>query len=553
MKHWKTAVFALIAALCLSGASFTALADRVETAEVTISSDGLVVSLENTGERNAYVRIAKKETDAGVAPQAGQYIALSLKVQSVVHSGGDQYFPCWIGLNDVNLAGDNNVPTHTPDIIEQKWGDWFFIPPGFDGLMYLAIDQYYPENLPGVISALSVAGDGTRDVTFVLRKVFVCDTVGVTAGTDLFDMNFAADADNAVSDARVTGTHFTARKPAGGVEQKVKSAFVTQKTAEMLETAVRADGTAAVGYGWLDIAVDYAPSDGLAFNIKGVSDEAYFKLELIDEHAAVWTPVYFAAGGDIESPIQYPFAASEEETGTLSSMFSALRIERGQSGTLYLDYDKFTSSASEMGRITTIRFGMDMEYGLGRAVALGKLSDVDADATTAITIVDFAALDETELDTEAVGNGSVVSCKQTDAYLANWALRRYGIADSYSFTATAGTGGTASYRVDGTSVVFTAAASAEYELNGATLNGQAVELTDGTYVATDVDGDLTFRAEFKVVESDGGNDAGEGEENGTTPPTEKKGCGSSAVGSFAGLGLLMLAAAAILLQRRRRI
>lgn len=109
-----------------------------------------------------------------------EYLAVDLTVNSVAVA--DPYAVFELKINDalVGTLGDDVIASYDRSeagivSVENKWSNWFFIPAGFDGILYL------PKALignPSSISGFSIRFDDYHSASVTVNSMFGCDNVG---------------------------------------------------------------------------------------------------------------------------------------------------------------------------------------------------------------------------------------------------------------------------------------------------------------------------------------------------------------------------------------
>lgn len=133
---------------------------------------------------------------------------------------------------------------------------------------------------------------------------------------------------------------------------------------------------------------------------------------------------------------------------------------------------------------------------------------------------------------------------------ARWELMRYEIV--YELNTNQGTIQPAPTDAEyGSEVTFTVSAKEGYKVSAVTVNGTAVQLTEGKMTMT-VTGDMAVAVAFEKDESSNGDGSQDpSDEDTQTPPSEKGGCGSSIyVGTF-GIATGLFIVGALLLRKKR--
>jgi len=487
MKKMKVLAAVLALALCIAATGVaTAFADVIETEAIPM----LELSVGGGTEK---VTLAAADTDQKVTLADNQFLAINMDVKAILNAEGtannaDQYVVIHIYGNDTLATQGSAIANQTSigTVIDCKWGNWFFIPASFDGIIYIPVGT---RGLAGLtLNSITFESDG-RTNQFYIKDIFVCDDTTATSGTSVMNFDFE-NTDGAITDPRVTFT------PVGEAALKsyaklvpatvtVKGAFVEQDPLEMLQVGVKAKNAGweeVSGYGHFDIPVEtpFTLADGLSLNLANVSGTVYYRVLLVDENDAT----FMANNG-----ITYRYHTAADSATTMKTLYNAILMDQNvpAAGTVYFPRESFAGIESA-GKIKAIRIAMDMQYGAGRIMAIGKICNVTSAAAT--PVVDWAGVESFDLAGHAIGEG---------AYITNWFGGIRTLDQAYEITATANEFGSASYAVDGNNVTFTATANKDCLFVSATLNGEEIALTDGKYTATNVTSDLAFVATFRAL------------------------------------------------------
>ena len=109
-----------------------------------------------------------------------EYLAVDLTVNSVAVSDPHAVFELYIngtlfGTADADvIATYDRSEAHTVSV-ENKWANWFFIPNGFDGILYLPKALF---GSPETISNFTIRFDNYHSTSITVNSMFGCDTVG---------------------------------------------------------------------------------------------------------------------------------------------------------------------------------------------------------------------------------------------------------------------------------------------------------------------------------------------------------------------------------------
>ena len=218
-----------------------------------------------------------------------EYLALSIAVKNLA----SDWFVFRFGVNDsyfcygeVSNANQYTAVTSAGNSFSvlQQYGYWFFVPNGFDGVIYIPVSQCYVDgSLVSQAKNIYIQYDDSlaSQSTVAFRSVYCVDQIGLegTQKYPVFDfINLSADIEGNVSndtDGRYTGRNLQASivrdkyRSCDGVELHndfINSLNITVKTASAGGTVV----AQPYEFGW--VAVDlgenaFTLADGIALNI----------------------------------------------------------------------------------------------------------------------------------------------------------------------------------------------------------------------------------------------------------------------------------------------
>lgn len=448
------AVTALVLAVCLAGGLYTA--GRASATEPVGEIYGREYAVQTVAKRFAVRTTSGDDISFSVSfPQTGftdNYLALRLTVESVTGS----FMTFRLGTNGSYFSSGAEDSVHTVKAVtdtgetvdvEQKFGYWFFVPVGFSGVLYIPRElcviggSHTPvRSLQDVCVFYDASAYGAAS-TVAFDKLYACSEVGASSDDCIVDFSaLTADDDGNVTDARFSGTGVAAVNRAeqtGAYRCDGVELYADMAGAVVFGVKTPSEGGSVVentyAYGWASIELGenaFAPTDGLAFTVLGISRECYFRVYLEDRNGALWQPRVALTEG------MASFFRDGVDMG-LRGMFGCLYMLKGEIGTAYIPYDDFVSvtyggdflgrdiaAGTEMGDIVRIHIGMDMVYGLGRRMAIGAFADVDLHTETVTSVVDLAKLDGTQVDTAQPALGTVLHCESSRTHTGNWVWSR---------------------------------------------------------------------------------------------------------------------------------
>lgn len=453
------------------GSDFTLHTGTMFTTSVNTNTIN-ATTVENTV---AGITTATVTTTNTLAMTNDDYVAVYVKMLSSNYPYGgpsesDPNTYIRFSVNGILLPEKGEITTHKPTdgsegvAIAHQWGNWVFVPYGYDGIFYFSVKDY----LPGQTSLSSFTF--TFNETHLQKmeyKVGVATEVGgtptwldfVTGGTaetvkEILNLSqFKAESsdiaivmptigytaeNNIITDEKVTAdsgitvfdTYSYSFVKFGGIylpEEWENQLVISVKTAFEGGSAITADD-ADEDFGYMELNLGenaFDMTSGLALNVLCLSPECYFKVLVIDENGAVWI-------ADHERT-DYTCVADRVPVG-MSTQFNNFFYGEGSYGTLYIQKEWFSltdryngellnQTATEMGKITKIVIGMDHLWGLGRSMCVGRMANVDLQNKVFTTVFNPATMTDEQIGAGASG-GTLVSCPGSEAHVNNFALRR---------------------------------------------------------------------------------------------------------------------------------
>jgi hypothetical protein len=385
-------------------------------------------------------------------PFSSAYLAVSLIARS---SGADNgnWFIVHLGANGSTITEADGV--WIPGVsdagkdasVEKKYGDWFFIPTGYAGTLYIPAAEYFKgvTTVTDFMAAYDAPGQNTLDSTAIeYRTIFAADEVGDTATEENLIFDFASYLDKGVGtfeddSLTLTGLYAEVEETEAGSYYTATGVEITVPLANALKVTVKSNDEGGVNippprdYAWLDItlAAPVTPADGLAFTVFGCSSgDSMIRLMLEDANGAFWRP-NISFGPD---PTSFPFM-TDGLALSLNGIYNNFLYTAGDRGTVYVAYSRFANvtdpnlfkdkqdmpAATVIGDIVKLYVGVDVMYGLGRSASVGAFANVDITANTVSKIVDTAELSNTEVN---LNTGTVIKCTDTAAHIADLILDR---------------------------------------------------------------------------------------------------------------------------------
>lgn len=485
----------------------------------TVSSDTNTINATTVENTVAGITTAKVSTTNTLAMTDDDYVAVYVKMLSSNYPYGgpsatDPNTYIKFSVNDILLPEKGEITTHKPAdgsegaAIPHQWGNWVFLPYGYEGIFYFSVKDY----LPGQTSLSSFTF--TFNETHLQKmeyKVGVAKEVGgtpawldfVTGGTaenvkELLNLSeFKAQStevatvmpaigytgeNNIVKDEKVLvdsgitvfDTYSYSYIKFGGIylpEEWENQLVISVKTAFEGGVAINADDADEdFGYMELDLGENaFDMASGLALNVLCLSPECYFKVLVIDENGAVWIADHLRS--------DYTMVADRVPIG-MSTLYNNFFYGEGTYGTLYIQKEWFSladryngellqQEKAEMGKITKVVIGMDHLWGLGRSMCIGRIANVDLENKVFTTVFNPTTMTDEQLGVGTSG-GTLVSCPGSETHVNNFALRRLLLIE------------TPGYEEPDTPVVPDDSSTSEPDSSGANTSVPAQSGSDGT-------------------------------------------------------------------------
>lgn len=431
MKKGLIGLFVLLGLLVISPVT-QIIANAEGPMYATNSENDYVMGEMVTEEDHGYIVTLPASSFTRISIENGTnegYLALRMTVKEIQNANGDKYCPIQISVNDtlVQCKDPSVSDWHRAKdkdgfslSVEQKWGDYFFLPPGFDGTLYLS-ESFVPFT---TITSLTIVMGYTHSSVINLRAFNTCSTIGEEENA-LTAFDFTTDVDTGiVNDSRVMGSASVVLEYSKSL-YNVKVAHIEDDMIGGLRLKLKESfngGQKLDRYAWIDFDVDdYVPSSGLALTVVGLTGESYFRLKLLDENGVTW--MISITGGDINSAEYFPFSV-DGLPSMIKGFYASFYLLRGDIGTLYVDYNRFSPNAAgvTMGKIVKISFGMDEDYRLGDCLAVNTFADVDVPNGTVQRLLSVSELPDEEISFSAAN--TIISCSEPQEYIDNFIYGR---------------------------------------------------------------------------------------------------------------------------------
>ena len=442
--------------------------------QYTTTDDTVIMNattVENTYSDGS-LRSATATTSNTVAMTDSDYLAVYIKMESKNNFvGGPEVDPgdyCTFirfsanGILLPELGGVTAYPTTGESYeIEHKWGNWLLIHYNYEGMFYFPVSSYLAgqtelrsftfgfnetlmqkieykvgvaHEIGGEVTYLDFAAGGEAEIVKPITKPskFVAASEDVVSVMDL--TSFAND-EGIITDEAVTlnegivafNTYSYSYVKFGGIyvaEDWENQLVINVKTAFEGGVAISPDD-ADEDYGFMEIDVeDFDMGTGLAINVLSLVPENYFRVLVIDENGVAWTADH--------GRYDYTCVSDRVPVG-MPTMYNNFYCGEDYYGTLYIQKEWFApayfyngelnATAEEMGKITKVVIGMDHLWGLGRALTVGKIVNVDIENNAFELVCNPAEMTDEELGVGLSG-GTKVSCPGSETHVNNFSIRR---------------------------------------------------------------------------------------------------------------------------------
>ncbi len=223
MRHLKVLMLTFLSVVFLTSAS---MGLNVFAANSTASSEDAITGIVVEGGSSASVNFGRSAEEGSVKISAGQFLAVDIKTLSVTHSANDpwamfEFFITEEGGNRLQLLTTREnmttsspsprivIPTNiegktVPNKINAETSHIMMQHP-FDGIIYIDLTPYLPNGQTEVkLTNMEMKSDVAHKTNYLMRKIFVADSVGATEGTTVFDiLNYKHNTKGIITDERM--------------------------------------------------------------------------------------------------------------------------------------------------------------------------------------------------------------------------------------------------------------------------------------------------------------------------------------------------------------
>jgi hypothetical protein len=335
--------------------------------------------------------------------------------------------------------------------VDFKFGNWFFIPENFDGVIYIPAEDLFGANgLQTELSSFTVDysnGNVGKTSTVYYRYVYLADAIGDPVSQENVLIDFCAlQADE---NGVITDKNF---RVSGNLIVKNTTKTSSYWTAEIIELGDSFEGALKMGvksetlggvavqgtynFGWATVRLDaFTPHDGLAVQVYAPLGECYFKIVLEDENGYFWQADISDLPKSI-TPDSFRITYKEER-GEVKGANGCFYLSDKKIGTLYIPYTKFIpltdgadfkgddlAKGESMGKIVGVHFGLDMANGLGQTLAVGTGAEVSLENGELRYLFGTRDYSDAELNLQNPSFGGTFKSACTAAHENNWAWSR---------------------------------------------------------------------------------------------------------------------------------
>ena len=442
----KKVLLSLLGLALCTGVSFSVATNQHQSARVkALSEDDVSIA---TKVDSSYSGITVHAADVNGSEKytnaALDFTSTSLEGKSVlaidientgVTGGGDAFANIKVGINgNILNKYDNLFLTSQPEYaVEKKWGDWWFIAPNYRATVFLPTADWLTGQTE--IHQISFIFDNypgnTKVFDITLHGVYLLTANNVLGGTNLLPV-LSHDANDAISDAKLRLVNCTASYTATAI----KSNMSLDGSANIHVKSAGEGGAADSGYSFLtvkpttsDIIIN--SKNGFAFDVNTFAGECYIQMQLVNTLGTMFQYSYVDwnnRGVLLTTP------AGVVSHSSVHTLYGGLYIPANIKGTLYVPYSVFATAPT--GTLQSIKIGLDVQYGLGRSIAIGNFVHVDATTTHKVyTMCTLSDLSETQWNRDNLSLGTHFFSDETGNKYNDLVVTEYKYYDVYFLSA----------------------------------------------------------------------------------------------------------------------
>jgi len=397
-------------------------------AKVGSPYSGITIHAGDVNGSDKYTNAALDFTSASLEGKS----VLAIDIENTgVTGGSDAYANVKVGINgNILNKYDNLFLTSEPsNVVEKKWGDWWFIAPSSRATVFLPTAEWLEGQTE--IHQISFIFDNyagnTKIFDVTLHGVYLLTANSVYGGTNLLPV-LSNDESDAISDTKLALLNCTASY----TTTAIKSNMSLDGSPKIHVKSTGEGGVADTGYSFLTIKPTTSDllinsKNGFAFDVNTYAGECYIQMQLINTDGTMFQYSYVDwnnRGVLLTTP-----------DGTVShsivhTLYGGLYIPANVKGTLYVPYSVFFTTPA--GILREIKIGLDVQYGLGRSIALGNFVHVDATTTHKVyNMCTLSDLSESQWNRESLNLGTNFFCGETGNKFSDFAVSEYKYFDVY--------------------------------------------------------------------------------------------------------------------------
>lgn len=396
--------------------------------KVDSSYSGITIHAGDVNGADKYTNAALDFTSASLEGKS----VLAIDIENTEVTGGsDAYANVKVGINgNILNKYDNLFLTSQPsNFVEKKWGDWWFIAPGCRATVFLPTAEWLEGQTE--IHQISFIFDNyagnTKVFDVTLHGVYLLTENNVLGGSNLLSV-LSHDGSDAIDDANLALLNCTASY----TTTAMKSNMSLDGSAKIHVKSTDEGGVADTGYSFLTIKPTTSDlvintKNGFAFDVNTYAGECYLQMQLVNTDGTLFQYSYIDwnnRGVLLTTP-----------DGTVShnivhTLYGGLYIPANVKGTLYVPYSVFFTTPA--GMLREIKIGLDVQYGLGRSIAIGNFVHVDATATHKVyTLSTLSTLTASQWNREYLNLGTHFFSNETGNKFNNFVVSEYKYFDVY--------------------------------------------------------------------------------------------------------------------------
>ncbi len=443
----------LIGALIVNvyAASSDSNSDFINRREVSTSGDSNIeIQTISPWVSGAKVEIELDDVDIDKA-----YLVIDIEVvESINNTEAVMHF----GVNETVIEGPDDVSIHgNPTNVQKMWGNWFFVPQGRTAL-YISVDDYLTDtntlNKFGIYFDTGVSGRSVKMNVWGLYLSNELDQIETENLITLNGINFD-ETTHIVDDSSIIAVGTTVKFYNNNESKwEFDAAEIHDDWENALKIHVKSESEGGIathdpdGYGFVtfDFGNDtIVPSqnNGIALQVYALSGETYFKIFFEDINGHIFTP-NIPGTGPTESTVGFKFG-QESIASTQAGFYNAVYLPEDTAGTIYIPFTNLiqvnrflgenltTTPEIEIGQICKLHIGLDMEYGLGRSLAIGSMVYVNPVTGELNSIIKTSDLGSQELNIDDVTSGTIVMINETGNQLENFILSKLDVSETPGF------------------------------------------------------------------------------------------------------------------------